>query len=80
MHKNRNKNRSQSPIKGITKSTVNLSGNAIGKKVTLSGADTQNFGRTIAADITAQTLGIALMQAALFGIAAKSEQLVEAQA
>lgn len=43
MHKNRNKNRTQSPIKGITKSTVNLSGNAIGKKVTLSGADTQNI-------------------------------------
>jgi len=43
MHKNRNKNRSQSPIKGFTKSTVNLSGNAIGKKVTLSGADTQNI-------------------------------------
>ena len=41
MHKNRNKNRSQSPIKGFTKSTVNLSGNAIGKQVTLSGADTQ---------------------------------------
>lgn len=41
MHKNRNKNRTQSPIKGITKSTVNLSGNAIGKKVTLSGADTK---------------------------------------
>lgn len=43
MHKNRNKNRTQSPIKGITKSTLNLSGNAIGKKVTLSGADTQNI-------------------------------------
>ena len=43
MHKNRNKNRSQSPIKGFTKSTVNLSGNAIGKQVTLSGADTQNI-------------------------------------
>lgn len=43
MHKNRNKNRTQSPIRGITKSTVNLSGNAIGKKVTLSGADTQNI-------------------------------------
>ena len=43
MHKNRNKNRTQSPIKGITKSTVNLSGNAIGKQVTLSGADTQNI-------------------------------------